>query len=151
MDIAVALIHDKGVTGNNQQITDLANRLTWNTVPSHPLGGYYNNANLPAHRFYVFQIVPYTVNIPSNFSNLRSINIYYGADRPTPNYLLWAIKRAIEWGADGGMYVDDVSQLTLANIQAAVDHIQASDATVSDEPFGKIAVRRYLSGRVRNG
>jgi hypothetical protein len=155
--LGLILIHNKGANANEAQITKVLQGVTKVTdthtefdSEGNPVGTFdtyhYEITGLGfAHEARFYQVVPQGVTRPPNLDLLDSWKVFFGPDQPSHNrrFFNWALKRAVDQGADAVIYIDDHNELTIPRLKTALQTLAGPRVWV-DAPFGFVVEKKVL-------
>ena len=155
--LAIGLVHNKGALGNAQQIVALKALLQLNGSETDPETGdpagrlwYTLPGVVTEHEIQVYQVVPFGVTPPNNFSELVSWNVLYGSGDEDktgehPRFFNWLLKRGTDNGADIALYLMSAESLTAADLGEQLARLELGGGLVLMEPvWGKVGTVRLL-------
>ena len=157
MNLAIALVHNKGSLGNEAQIVSLLKLVekkietfidpdTGEEQKTH----YYRFKDLNLeHRLKMYQIVPYGVDIPTSYNLLDSHKVIYGegdVDKSDTRFFNWFLKRSTDYGADVIILADNVSELTPVDMESTISalHSKLDTLEYKEHDCGKLTTLRLL-------
>lgn len=151
--LGLILIHNKGAATNEAQITKVLQGVTKITdTHTDPETGesfdtyHYEITNLQIeHEARFYQVVPQGVTRPPNLDLLDSWKVFFGPDQPSHprRFFNWALKRAVDHGADAVIYIDDHNELTIPRLRTALQTLAGPRVWV-DAPFGFVVEKKVL-------
>ena len=154
--ITLVLVHNKSSQGNFDQIETLKTKLTQST---ETIGGVGEESELihyeiigltQDYEIKIFQIVPYGVTPPSNFSDLISSAVFYGTGDENktgthPRFFNLGLKRGADYGSNFILTIDDVSNLNSTSLSTQLGTLIASSTTALFENLaGQILTPQIL-------
>jgi hypothetical protein len=155
--LAFSLIHNRGTSGNRQQLVALRALLTLTGDATDPETGdptgrrwYTLNGLAQEHEVKVYQVVPFGVNRPNNMDTLMSHNVIYGVgdeDKTAshPRFVNWSIKRGLDYGAALACVVVDAAALTTVDLAAQIVRMAADeDLVFIERDWGDVATPRLF-------